>query len=311
MQIDLQNLPTDTALLHRLVCDIAATIEHRDSEIDRLKSIIKQLQRAQFGRRSERLDPDQLALGLEDLDGDLARAHESGPRVQNRQSERTSHRKPLPDHLPRDEVRLDIDDMTCACCGGALHVIGESASEMLDWVPAQLRVIRTTRPKYACCSCATMAQAPAPDRVIAGGLATPALLAQVMVSKYCDHTPLYRQSQIFARHGVDLPRSTLAGWVGGACWWLEALHERWPKTCLPPTICLPTTRRSRCSIPVADVPRPDVSGFMPASNAAGVDRSRRRQSLCSHRTARLSVRLHISNTSGAFCTSTAMPASNL
>jgi transposase len=159
MQIDLQNLPTDTALLHRLVCDIAATIEHRDSEIDRLESIIKQLQRAQFGRRSERLDPDQLALGLEDLDGDLARAHESGPRVQNRQSERTSHRKPLPDHLPRDEVRLDIDDMTCACCGGALHVIGESVSETLDWVPAQLRVIRTTRPKYACRSCATMAQA--------------------------------------------------------------------------------------------------------------------------------------------------------
>ena len=81
MQIDLQNLPTDPVLLHRLVCDIAATIEHRDSEIGRLKSIIKQLQRAQFGRRSERLDPDQLALGLEDLDGDITRAQESGPRV--------------------------------------------------------------------------------------------------------------------------------------------------------------------------------------------------------------------------------------
>jgi transposase len=229
MQIDLQNLPTDPALLHRLVCDIAAAIEHRDSEIDRLKSIIKQLQRAQFGRRSERLDPDQLALGLEDLDGDLARARESGPRIERQQAEQSSHRKPLPDHLPRDDVRLDIDDKTCACCGNALHVIGESVSEMLDWVPAQLRVIRTTRPKYACRSCATMAQAPAPERVIAGGLATPALLAQVMVSKYCDHTPLYRQSQIFARPGVDLPRSTLAGWVGGACWWLETLHERLAK----------------------------------------------------------------------------------
>jgi transposase len=99
-------------------------------------------------------------------------------------------------------------------------------SEMLDWVPAELRVIRTTRPKYACRTCETVTQAPAAERPIAGGLATPALLAQVLVSKYCDHTPLYRQSQIFARHGVDLPRSTLAGWVGGACWWLEALHER-------------------------------------------------------------------------------------
>jgi transposase len=226
MQLDLNNLPTDTELLHCLVRDIVGTIEHRETEIERLKSIIKQLQRAQFGRRSERLDPDQLALGLEDLDSDLAREHESGPRVEKQQGERSSHRKPLPDHLPRDDVQLDINDMTCACCGGALHLIGESVSEMLDWVPAQLRVIRTTRPKYACRSCERVVQAPAPERVIAGGLATPALLAQVLVSKYCDHAPLYRQSQIFARHGVDLPRSTLAGWVGGACWWLEALHER-------------------------------------------------------------------------------------
>ena len=97
---------------------------------------------------------------------------------------------------------------------------------MLDWVPAQLRVIRITRPKYACRACEKVVQAAAPERLIAGGLATPALLAQVLVSKYCDHTPLYRQSQIFARHGVDICRSTLAGWVGGACWWLEALHEK-------------------------------------------------------------------------------------
>ena len=116
--------------------------------------------------------------------------------------------------------------MICSCCGGALHVISVSVSEMLDWVPAGLRVIRTTRPKYACRTCETVAQAPAPERPIAGGLATRALLAQVLVSKYCDDTPLYRQSQIFIRHGIDLPRSTLAGWVGGACWWLEALYER-------------------------------------------------------------------------------------
>jgi len=227
MQLDLNNLPTETALLHRLVRDIVGTIEHRETEIERLRSIIKKLQRIQFGRRSERLDPDQLALGLEDLDGDLAREEEGRPQAKNQQTERaSSHRKPLPDHLPREDLRLDIDDMTCACCGGALHAIGDSVSEMLDWVPAQLRVIRTTRPKYACRACEKVVQAPAPERVISGGLATPALLAQVLVSKYCDHTPLYRQSQIFARHGVDLPRSTLVGWVGGACWWLEALHER-------------------------------------------------------------------------------------
>lgn len=226
MRLDLENLPSDISLLHQLVREMAGVVESRDGEIERLQSIIKKLQRAQFGRRSERLDPDQLALALEDLDADIARIRESRPAAAKLPSERTPHRKPLPDHLPREDVRLDIEDAVCACCGGALHAIGESQSEMLGWVPAQLRVIRITRPKYACRVCETVVQAPAPERLIAGGPATPALIAQVLVSKYCDHTPLYRQSQIFARHGVDLARSTLAGWVGGACWWLEALQER-------------------------------------------------------------------------------------
>ncbi|MFC5844288.1 IS66 family transposase, partial [Aminobacter ciceronei] len=229
MLIDLDNLPSDPALLQRLLRDMAAAVESRDGEIERLQSIIKKLQRAQFGRRSERLDPDQLALALEDLDADIARIRESRPSI-HPPLERPSHRKPLPDHLPREDVRLDIEEAYCGCCGGALHAIGESVSEMLDWVPAQLRVVRITRPKYACRVCETVAQVAAPERLIAGGLATPALLAQVLASKYCDHTPLYRQSQIFARHGVDLARSTLAGWVGGACWWLEALHERLVKS---------------------------------------------------------------------------------
>ena len=226
MQLDLNNLPSDTALLHRLVREMAVVVDSRDGEIERLQLIIKKLQRAQFGRRSERLDADQLALALEDLDGDIARIRESRPIVIAETDDGHPKRKPLPDHLPREDVVLAIAGDTCGCCGGALHAIGESVSEMLDWVPAQLRVVRITRPKYACRSCNKVVQAAAPERLIAGGLATPALLAQVLVSKYCDHTPLYRQSQIFARHGVDLPRSTLAGWVGGACWWLEALHER-------------------------------------------------------------------------------------
>ena len=222
MRLDLENLPTDTALLHRLVREMVAVVEHRDGEIERPQSIIKQLQRAQFGRRSERLDPDQLALGLEDLDADIGRAVASRPTAKPEAAEPRPRRRPLPAHLPRDEARIDVA-AACACCGGAMQSIGESVSEMLDWVPAELRVVRITRPKYACRACDTVAQAPAPERPIGGGLATPGLLAQVLVSKYCDHTPLYRQSQIFARHGVDLERSTLASWVGGACWWLEAL----------------------------------------------------------------------------------------
>lgn len=163
MRLDLENLPSDISLLHQLVREMAGVVESRDGEIERLQSIIKKLQRAQFGRRSERLDPDQLALALEDLDADIARIRESRPAAAKLPSERTPHRKPLPDHLPREDVRLDIEDAVCACCGGALHAIGESQSEMLGWVPAQLRVIRITRPKYACRVCETVVQAPAPS----------------------------------------------------------------------------------------------------------------------------------------------------
>lgn len=228
MRLNLDDLPSDPALLHQLVRDMAAILDHRDGEIHRLQQIIRQLQRAQFGRRSERLDPDQLALALEDLEGDIA-----GIRERDRDGNENAtpvagipRRQPLPQHLVRQEMLIDVDGDGCPGCGGKLHAIGESISEMLDWVPAQLRVLRIRRPKYACRACNTVAQAPAPERVIAGGLPTPALLAQVLVSKYCDHTPLYRQSQIFARHGVKLDRSTLAGWIGSACWWLDTLHER-------------------------------------------------------------------------------------
>src|SRR5260370_34618498 len=169
-----------------------------------------------------------------------------------------------------------------------MHSIGESQAEMLDWVPAQLRVLRIIRPKYACRACSTVAQVPAPERPIAGGLATPALLAQVLVSKYCDHTPLYRQSQIFARHGVDLARSTLAGWVGGACWCTKRCTTACARTCSPPTITLQTTRRSRCSIPPADTPRPGASGCTRATSEARADRRRRPRSTCLRRTGKRS-----------------------
>ncbi len=224
MRLDLENLPSDIDLLHRLVRDMATVVETRDDEIERLQRIIKGLQRRQFGRCSERLDPDQLALGLEDLDADLARteAHRGSPSAngEETESEATSRRPALPNHLPREDVTFDVEGHECSGCGGHLHPIGEATSEMLDWVPAQLRVLRIRRPKYGCRACGTIHQAPAPDRPIAKGLATPGLIVQVLVSEYCDHTPLYRQAQILARHGVRIERSTLAGWVGGA--WLVA-----------------------------------------------------------------------------------------
>ena len=236
MALDLAALPDDVDALHRLIRELAAeragerkALSEAQTEIERLRLIVQKLQRLQFGRRAERLDGDQLELGLEDLGADIARAEELLPTVpaDKAPAERDrSDRPSLPDHLEREDVSLDVNLEACPCCGGTLHTIGETVSEMLDWVPARLRVIRIRRPKYGCRACGSIHQASAPERPIAKGLATPGLLAQVLISKYCDHLPLYRQSQIFARQGVELDRSTLANWVGGAAWWLEPLRDR-------------------------------------------------------------------------------------
>ena len=242
VRIALDDLPRDHVLLHDLVRDLAATLEARDAaieskdaalaevaaEVERLRLIIRQFGRARFGRRSEQLDPDQMAFGLEGPGADLAQAGAREPVDPNSRpfTNKRPHRAPLPPHLPRVETIIPAPCDTCPDCGGDLHDAGSTSSEMLDWVPAQLRVIRITRPKRACRCCGTLHQAPAPERVLAGGLATPGLIAHVLVSRYCDHLPLYRHSQIFARHGLEISRSTLSGWVGAACWWLEALHAR-------------------------------------------------------------------------------------
>jgi len=229
MDFDLAALPDDVRALQQLVRSLAAErtlLREAKAEIERLNLIIKQLQRHQFGRRAEQLDDHQLQLGFEDLTVDLARTETRLPPIKTKTDKPEGERLSLPNHLQREDVRLDVEDKACPCCGGALHLIGETVSEMLDHVPARLRVIRICRPRYGCRACGTIHQAVAPERPIAKGLATPALLAHVLVSKYCDHLPLYRQSQIFARQGVEIDRSTLARWVGGACWWLEPLQAR-------------------------------------------------------------------------------------
>src|SRR6266699_3576163 len=231
MDIDLATLPDDVETLQRMVRRLAAertALSEAQAEIERLRLIVRKLQRSQFGRRAERLEDDQLQLGFEDLGVDIARAEATLPPGAAKSSRARSQtdRPSLPAHLPREEIRLEIEHQACPCCGGELHAIGETVSEMLDHVPARLRVIRICRPRYGCRACGTIHQAAAPERPIAKGLASPGLLAHVLVAKYCDHLPLYRQSQIFARHGVEIDRSTLANWVGGACWWLEPLQAR-------------------------------------------------------------------------------------
>ena len=133
----------------------------------------------------------------------------------------------MPAHLPRVETIVDVESTVCPCCSATLHRIGEDVSERLDIVPAQVRVLVIRRPKYACRACEDgVVQAPAPARLIEGGLPTDAAVAQGLVSKYADHLPLYRQAQIYARQGLTLDRSTLADWVGRAAFHLRPVHER-------------------------------------------------------------------------------------
>jgi transposase len=218
----------DTVLAER---DIVRTdLDAAQAEIEKLRLLIRQLQRGRFGRRSEKLDPDQLQLGLEDLEqanAAVEAAEEAATRSSDAPRPPRSRRRnlgALPAHLPRIEVLVDVEDKACPCCGGTLHVIGEDTSEMLDVIPAQYQVKVIRRPRYGCRACEeAVVQVPAPERPITGGMATEALLAQVLVAKFCDHLPLYRQAAIFARHGIALDRSTLCDWVGRTCWWLEPL----------------------------------------------------------------------------------------
>lgn len=223
------DLPDDVDALRAIVLEQAHKLANVDAEIERLRAIIEALQRHQFGRRSEQLDPDQLLLGLEDAETALAQAEAANEakagRARNDRPRKTN-RGSLPTHLERIEQIVDVEDKACPCCGGALHQIGEDVAERLDVVPATFRVLVTRRPRYGCRSCeSAVVQAPAPARIVEGGIPTEALIAQVLVSKYADHLPLYRQTQIYARQGIQLDRSTLADWVGRAAWYLRPLRD--------------------------------------------------------------------------------------
>src|SRR4051794_10992598 len=199
---------------------LAAECDQLASQNDRLRHLIRQ--RLRFGRRSEKLDPDQLNLALEDVEQAVAeieaQQEKADPAFKRARAEtRRAGHGSLPEHLPRVEVVIEPENTACRCCGSAMQVIGEDRSSRLDVIPAQYRVLITRRPKYACRTCQEgVVQAAAPARLIAGGLPTERLVAQVLVAKYADHCPLYRQAQILARQGIVIDRSTLAFWVGYA-----------------------------------------------------------------------------------------------
>lgn len=228
MSID--SLPQDLGAAHDMIRRLSDALAARELEVARLAGIVKKLQRMQFGKSAEKLDPDQLRLALDDAEMALAAAEaqaDDATPAAARKARGPIKRGELPAHLPRVEIVVDIQDKSCPCCGGALHAIGEDRAERLDTIPAQHRVLVTRRPKYGCRACeGAVVQAPAPARLVESGLPTEATIAHVLVSKYADHLPLYRQWQILARQGIEIDRSCLADWAGRGAWALKPVAAR-------------------------------------------------------------------------------------
>ena len=224
-----------TAKVSEELAAIRAETASYKAQIEYLKGQLARLRRSQFGKSSEKLDQQiaQLELVLEDLEESAAQdeakdaaaeeppADSARPAVKRR---KPAVRQPLPEHLPRETIELE-PEITCDCCQPRLTRIGEDVTEVVETIPAQLKVIRYVRPKLACRACQAVFQAPSPDLPISKGRPGPGLIAQVIMSKYGDGLPLYRQSGIFARQGFEIDRQVLADWMGHAAWWLSVLAE--------------------------------------------------------------------------------------
>lgn len=231
---DTPSLPEDAATLRALLLETRSLVDTLSTELgsitaerdalasqnERLQHLLLKLKRRQFGTKSERLPEEQLLFAFEEIEATLAaNAAEAGKRSptlrDNQARRRRAGRGRLPAHLPRIEVVLTSEATSCPCCQGPLVEIGIDTAERLDVIPAQFRVVVTKRPKLACRACpGVVLQEPAPARLIEGGMPTEATVAHVLVSRYADHLPLYRQSQILARQGIEIGREVLADWAG-------------------------------------------------------------------------------------------------
>jgi len=228
-------LPDDIEQLKRLLAEQEALnrslrekLAEREREIDRLLLQLDKLRRMNFGSQSEKISrhiaQTEAELKALQQESDSITGRVDDPEVP-RPLRQTRTRKPFPESLPRDEKRLLPAETNCPDCGGALSYLGEDTAEQLELMRSAFRVIRTVREKHACRRCDRIVQAPAPSRPIERGIAGPGLLARVLTSKYAEHAPLYRQSEIYARQGVELSRSVLSGWVDACCRLLSPLEE--------------------------------------------------------------------------------------
>ncbi len=226
----LADLPDDPELLKQLVVELVQELETKKRMEQQLQRQLEQLMRKLFGRKSEKLDPNQLQLifaelkelGLREESEDETSSESDGeddePPSESPRRRRGHGRRRLPKHLPRERqvYRLSAQELECPC-GGHLKECGEKVSEQLEYCPAVMKVIEHVRIQYACRQCEeTVKIADKPPQPIDKGLPGPGLLAQVMTSKYADHLPLYRMESIFDRFGVSLSRTTMSDWVGAS-----------------------------------------------------------------------------------------------
>jgi transposase len=222
MKLDLKNLPSDPKLLQQIISDLSVEVTNLSAENSSLKNQLALLKAKRFGKSSEKLDKQIADLELrieEEEEENCNKVIEDSLEEEsdNKKEKNKPKRKPLPPHLPREEKILNPDPICPDCGGEDFHKISDDISETLDYVPASFKVIKTIRPRCACRNCEKIVQADTPDRAIAKGKAESGLLAHILVQKYCNHLPYYRQSEIYERdENVELSRSTMASW-GGQC----------------------------------------------------------------------------------------------
>ena len=231
--LDLSLLPPDYRAAFEALQATAARVAALEEINKRLEHLVAEMNHALHGKKSEKLDEDDRQLAFEDLTIAVSEAEEqkrqTAPASDQPKRKKVARRNRgnLPENLPLIEQVVEPDNLMCPCGCGQMHKIGEDRTERLDIVPAQLRVLVTVRPKYACRACTDgVTQAPAPATLIEGGLPTEGAIAHILVSKYADHLPLYRQSQMLARSGITIDRGTLADWVGVAAFHLKPVVDR-------------------------------------------------------------------------------------
>jgi transposase len=217
MNIDLENLSSEPYILHKMICALSTKVLSLTEENQSLKDQLALLKAKRFGKSSEKLDKQIEELEQRIESNELDSIDEFNPPEINKniksRPQYNAKRLKIPEHLPREDVIINPDS-ECPDCGGQdFRKIEDDISESLEYVPASFKVIRHIRPRCACINCEKIIQAFAPPKAIEKGKAGPGLLAHIIVQKYCNHLPMYRQSQIYEREGIEISRNTMTGWA--------------------------------------------------------------------------------------------------